>query len=281
MIRIIADSTCDLSREDCEALGIELVPLTIHFGNEEYKDGIDISRKEFYDKLRKADKLPTTSQANPYQFGEVFAKHAANGDNMLVITISSKLSATYQSAAIAAETDGAGRVYIVDSGSASLGAAILIFHAAKLRGEGKLDAAAIADELRAISKRLIIYAVVDTIKYLKMGGRLSGGKALAAEIIGITPVIGVEDGVVSAVGKARGENGRLRALARFIEEAKPDGDYGVCFASADADDKLPRYIDTLYPLFPEGTAIYSVALGSVIGTHSGPGALGVAFVRRK
>ncbi len=281
MIRIIADSTCDLSREDCEALGIELVPLTIHFGNEEYLDGIGISRKEFYDKLRKADALPTTSQANPYQFSEVFAKHVKNGDDMLVITISSKLSATYQSAAIAAASDGAGRVHIVDSGSASLGAAILVLRAVKLRDEGKLDAAAIADELREIAKRLIIYAVVDTIKYLKMGGRLSGGKALAAEILGITPVIGVEDGVVTAIGKARGENGRLKALSRFVEEAKPDGDYGVCFASADADDKLPRYIDTLYPLFPEGTAIYSVALGTVIGTHSGPGALAVAFVRRK
>ena len=170
MIRIIADSTCDLTKEEALSMNIDVVPLTINFEGEIYRDGVDLSHAEFYHKLRQAKTLPTTSQVNPGQFAEVFAPHLQSGDDLIVITLAADLSATLQSAVIAAQDFDSLHIHIVDSRSATFGEALLIRQAVKMRDEAQLSAQEIAERLRILAPRLRIYAVVDTLKYLKMGG---------------------------------------------------------------------------------------------------------------
>ncbi len=279
MIRIIADSTCDFSPEEAASLRIDTVPLTIHFGHLTYLDGIDMTHAEFYRKLRAAETLPTTSQANPAQFEELFAAHAGAGDEIVVITISSLLSATLQSARIAAEKVAPGRIHLVDSGSATFGAQLLLREAVRLRDEGRLDAGQIAQRIRETAPRLSIYAVVDTLKYLKMGGRLSGSAALIGGFLGIKPVVQVRDGKVESVGKVRGEHSGIKALVERFDQDGPDLAFGVSFGNADAPERMEKYI-AAFGARLDKTRVFKSGIGSVIGTHSGPGVVGVAYIKK-
>lgn len=278
MIRIIADSTCDFTREEADRLGIGLVPLTIHFKDGDYLDGVDLSHGEFFTKLAGSETLPTTSQANPAQFEEAFRPWLERGQEILVVTISSRLSATMQSAVMAAQRTQAGRIHLVDSGSASIGAQLLLREAVRLRDEGNLDAAAIAARLRELAPRLQIVAVVDTLKYLKMGGRLSGGAALIGGLLGIRPVIEVRDGKVEPVGKVRGEQNAIRALTDRFDADRPDVGYGVFFGNTAAPERMERAIAAFGDRLRDA-AVHRSGLGSVIGTHTGPGVVGLAYLR--
>lgn len=277
MIKIIVDSTCDLTKEECFEMGLEVVPLSINFEGEFYRDGVDITQAQFYNKLRKANTLPTTSQVNPAQFEEAFAPHIAAGDDIVVITLSSKLSATIQSAKIAAETVSPERIHLVDSFSASFGMALLIRHAVKMRDSGEYTAEQIAKKIRELSLRIRLLAVVDTLKYLKMGGRLSSSSAFIGEVLGITPIIEVIDGKVESIAKVRGERGGMKALVGYIQDSDIDFSYGVGFGNADCLEKMENYIDYIKP-YLEGAQVYTGGLGSVIGSHVGPGVVGVAFI---
>lgn len=276
MTRLFADSTIDLTPEECQQMGITTVPLTIHFGEQSYRDGVDMTHKEFYRRLRAADTLPTTSQVNPAQFEDAFAPYLQNGDDIVIITISGKLSATNQSAQLVADANP-GRVHVVDSSMASFGAQLLIHEAVRLRDEGKKSAAQIADALRAIVPRMRLYAVLDTLKYLRMGGRLSGGAALLGGILGILPVVEVRDGVVTSVAKVRGDRAGMQTLLDFLEKMPPDPAYGICFGHADDEARLEKYLTFLRPHL-HGLQIHTSSLGSVIGTHTGPGLVGIAYV---
>lgn len=276
MFKLFADSTIDLAPEQCEQLGVTTVPLTIHFGEQSYRDGVDMTHKEFYSRLRAADKLPTTSQVNPVQFEDAFAPYLKKGENIVVITISEKLSATYQSAKLVADANP-GRVHVVDSSMASFGAQLLIYEAVRLRDAGTKTAAEAADALRSIVPRMRLYAVLDTLKYLRMGGRLSGGAALLGGILGILPVVEVRDGVVTSVAKVRGDRAGMQTLLDFLEKMPPDPAYGICFGHADDEARLEKYLTFLRPHL-KGLAIRTSGLGSVIGTHTGPGIVGIAYV---
>lgn len=280
MIRLIADSTCDLTMQQAKELDVELVPLSIHFDDTIYLDKIDITTETFYEKLAEADALPTTSQANPASFAAKIKPHRQRGDDVIVITIASKLSATMQSALIAAEDVGEGRVYVVDSKSASLGTALLLRAAVQKRDEGKMDAATLAEYLRGLAGRLHIYGVVDTLKYLKMGGRLSASAALVGTVIGIKPIIHVYDGVIKAVGKVRGEAAAMRALKAQISSVSIDTSLGICAAHAQAAQRLETYLAYLQDNFGD-SVLYHTQIGSVIGTHTGPGVVAVAFFSKE
>ncbi len=277
MIGIVSDSTCDFSREDLDALRVETVPLTIHFDNSSFLDGVDMSHEDFYRKLRAASSLPTTSQANPAQFEEVFARHADAGDDLVVITISSLLSATHRSAVLAAEKAAPGRIHIVDSGSCSFGAQLLIREAARLRDEGKLDAGQIAENIRALAPRLRLYALLETLRYLKMGGRLSGSAALIGGLLRIKPVVRVMDGKIESVDKVRGGRAGVKALTDHFEEDKPELHFGISFSSADNREGMEELVREFKRL-TGGARVYASGMGSVIGTHAGPGAVGVAWL---
>lgn len=277
MIRIIIDSTCDYTKEDRQKYKLEMLPLTIHFGSESFLDSIDLDSKSFYHKLRQAKTLPTTSQVPPSDFEDAFRPHIQKGDEILVITISSLLSATYASAITAANAVDPDKIHVVDSNSGSFGSALLVNRAIKLRDEGKMTAKEIAEDLRQLAPRIHIYAALDSLKYLKMGGRLTGSAALIGTLLGIKPLIEVHQGKVQSVDKIRGEKNINKTLLDYFHKAKPKLEYGVTFGNSDAEAQMKELIRLFQPEL-EGVTIYQSDLGAVIGTHTGPGVVGVAFI---
>lgn len=276
--RIIVDSTTDLMPEVKGRVSV--VPLTVHFGDEEYIDGVTIDHKSFYEKLVETDVHPTTSQATPTAFMTEYEKVRAAGDSAVVITLSAKLSGTYQSAVIAA-TDFE-NIYVVDSASATIGSAVLTELALRYLDEG-LEAKEIAARLEEEKKRILIVALLDTLEYLKRGGRISKTVAFAGAVLNIKPVIAVSDGEIMVLGKARGSKMGNNLLEQEIEKAG-----GVDFSAPVmlgytglSDLLLRKYIEDSRRLWEEGLdEVRFTTIGSVIGTHAGPGAIAVAFFKK-
>lgn len=275
--RIIVDSTADLVPEIKER--VHIVPLTLRFGDEEYIDGVTIDHKTFYEKLIESDVLPTTSQATPDAFMKEFQKAKEAGEEAVVITLASNFSGTYQSAMIASEEYD--NVYVVDSKSAAMGSAILIEIAFRLLDEGK-TAKEIAEVLEIEKEKIVVVALVDTLEYLKKGGRISKAVAFAGGVLNIKPVLSVIGGEISMLGKARGSKMGNNLLVQEIDKAG-----GIDFTkpvllgySGISDALLLKYIDDSKHLW-EGNLneIRYTTVGSVIGTHSGPGAVVVAFFK--
>ena len=275
--RIIVDSTADLMPEYKERVSV--VPLTVHFGDQEYIDGVTIDHKTFYEKLVESDVLPTTSQATPDAFMKEFDKVKEAGESAVVITVSSKLSGTYQSATIAASEYE--NIYIVDSGTAAMGSGILVELAFELLDSG-MSAEEIAKKLEEEKKKIIIVALVDTLEYLKKGGRVSKTVAFAGSVLNIKPVLSVVDGEINMLGKARGSKMGNNLLVQEIEKAG-----GIDFAkpvmlgySGLSDALLLKYIEDSKHIW-EGNLdeVRYTTIGSVIGTHAGPGAVIIAFFK--
>lgn len=276
--RIIVDSTADLMPEYKERVSV--VPLTVHFGDQEYIDGVTIDHKMFYEKLVESDVLPTTSQATPDSFMKEFDKVKEAGESAVVITLASNFSGTYQSAVIAAEDYD--NIYIVDSTSCAMGSGILVELAFKLLDSG-MSAEEIAKTLEEEKKKIIIVALVDTLEYLKKGGRVSKTVAFAGTLLNIKPVLSVTDGEINMLGKARGSKMGNNLL---VEEIKKAG--GVDFTkpvllgySGISDALLLKYIEDSRHIW-EGNLdeVRYTTVGSVIGTHVGPGAVVVAFFKK-
>ena len=276
--RIIVDSTTDLL-PDIKAQ-VHIVPLTVHFGEEEFVDGVTISNRMFYEKLIESDVLPTTSQATPDAFIREFEKARQAGEAAVVITLASTFSGTYQSAMIAAQDYE--NVYVVDSKSAAMGSGILVELAFRLLDAG-MSAREIAEELERQKEKIIIVALVDTLEYLKKGGRISKAVAFAGGVLNIKPVLSVVDGEIRMLGKARGSKMGNNLLVQEIEKAG-----GIDFGkpvllgySGISDALLRKYIDDSRHIW-EGnlTEVRCTTLGSVIGTHIGPGAVVVAFFKK-
>ena len=276
--RIIVDSTADLMPEIKER--VHIVPLTLRFGEEEFIDGVTIDHKRFYEKLVECDVLPVTSQATPHAFAKEYEKAAKAGECAVVITISSKLSGTYQSAMIAAADYE--NIYVVDSGTGAMGGGILTELALKLLDEG-MDAKSIAEKLEEEKKKIIIVALVDTLEYLQKGGRVSKTVAFAGSVLNIKPVLSVIDGEISLLGKARGSKMGNNLLVQEIDKAG-----GIDFEkplllgySGLSDTLLLKYIEDSRHIW-EGNLdeVRYTTVGSVIGTHVGPGAVVVAFYKK-
>ena len=278
-VRIIVDSTADLIPQVIEQ--VEVVPLTVHFGEEEYVDGVTITHKAFYEKLVESDVLPSTSQATPAAFAKAFEEVAKEGSSAVVLTLSSKLSGTYQSAMIAAQDYE--NIYVVDSGSVAIGTGILTELALRLASTG-MDAAAIAAQLEQEKKNIRIVAMVDTLEYLKKGGRVSKTVAFAGGLLNIKPVLSVVDGEIIMLGKARGSKQGNNLLVQEIQKAG-----GVDFSkplllgyTGMSDVLLKKYMEDSKHLWENGTASLNfTVVGSVIGTHAGPGAVAVAFFKKE
>ena len=275
-VRIMTDSTADLQPQVAQQ--VTVVPLTIHFGEREYVSGVDIDAKKFYEMLVESDVLPTTSQPTPFAFGEVFEEAVQAGDTVVCITVSSKLSGTYQSACIAAE-DYPGKVFVVDGQTVAIGSGLLVEHALQLAAQG-LSAQAIAEEIAEKRGKVHVLALVDTLEYLKKGGRISATVAFAGGLLNIKPVITIADGVVEMVGKARGSKQGNNLLVQEIQKAG-----GVDFSmplmlgyTGLSDALLRKYIEDSAPLWADRRENLPVSIvGSVVGTHVGPGTVAVAF----
>ena len=221
MIRIVTDSTSDLSRERREELNIESLPLSVHFGEETFRDGVDITNREFYERLAQVETLPTTAQVNPEEFAALFRKYLDQGDEVVGIFISGAMSGTCQSAAIARDmVDGEAHIFIVDSHTVTFALGLLVETAVLLRDQG-LSAREIAARIEELSGRTRLLAVVDTLKYLKMGGRIRAATAVVGGLLGISPIITIENGLVESIGKARGRKAASSGLSGAWRASSP------------------------------------------------------------
>lgn len=276
-IRIITDSASDLGqyRED-----LTVLPLTVSFGDEEYLDGVTIDHHTFFEKLIESDVLPKTSLVSPGAFEEVFARGTEAGEEMIVITVSGKLSGTHQSAVIAAEDYE--NVHIIDSYIVTIGQKILVEYALSLVDQG-MDAKSIVKEIEDAKNKIHVLGVLDTLEYLKKGGRISATTALIGGALSIKPVVTIQDGEVKMIGKARGSKNGNNYLIKEVE--KVDGvDFGkpFCLGYTGLDDSmLQKYIKDSKALWEGNTDELPIcSIGAAIGTHVGPNAVAVAFFEK-
>ena len=276
-VKFIIDSASDVLPGECKKLDVFHVPLTVRFGDKEFADAVDLSHKKFYKMLTSGkEEHPTTSQVTPAVWAEAMEEVTKDGDTAVVITISSKLSGTYQSACIAAE-DFEGKVFVVDSMTATIGERLLLQYGIQLAREG-LDAATIAGRLDAVKDKIRIYARLDTLEYLRKGGRIGAASAVVGTMLNIKPIISVQDGVVENVAKARGPKAADKQLRDLV--AKSGGiDFSkpMCAVySGLEDDNLQNFLAESKDMLC-GSEIAVTSLGCVIGAHIGPGAVALAF----
>ncbi|MBQ2817183.1 MAG: DegV family protein [Clostridia bacterium] len=275
-VKIVVDSAADIAPRLKDVFYI--VPLTIMFGSAEYVDGMTMTHRQFYEKLIESDIMPTTSQASPAAFAREFERAVNNGYDVVTVTVSSKLSGTYQSAMIAAE-DFPGKVHVVDSKSVAIGEGILAQLALDLAQSG-MSAAQIADRLIIERDKIKVIAMLDTLEYLKKGGRISKTLAFAGGLLSIKPVVSIENGEIKILGKARGSKQGNNLLIQQIELSG-----GVNFErpvllgyTGISDELLKKYIKDSAHIWKDSIEEPDVQMiGSVVGTHAGPGAIAAAF----
>ncbi len=277
MVRIIVDSSCDLTPADCKSKNIQVIPLSVTLEDGTvFQDDGSIEAEHFYAHLKTCKKLPTTSQPSPELFAQAYEQAKEAGDDVVVITLSSGLSGTHQSACIAAEiADYAEHIYLVDSKTVSLALGGLTLHAATLRDQG-LSAEEIANELERLKNHIHLFAMVNDLNNLRKGGRLHAAAAIAGGMLGVKPILTVRDGKVSLVGKARGLPGAYVALFKHMEDFG-GASHHLAFYAAYTDrlqqlEPIQRYLEqNNYP------KPMTSRIGPVIGTHIGAGAFGIAY----
>ena len=277
-VRIIVDSSTNVSEKYREK--IQFVPLTVRFGDREYLDGVALSKHQFYEMLVESDVLPTTSQATPAAFADCFEAIASAGDSAVVITLSSKLSGTYQSAVLA--TEDYPNIYVVDSQSVAIGTGVLAQYAVELAQQG-MGAEEIAQVLTQQREKVCVVALLDTLEYLKKGGRISKTVAFAGGMLNIKPVVTIQDGAVALIGKARGSrNGNNLLVEKIREAGGVDFERPVLLGYTGLSSALlEKYVDDSKALWADHVdKLDGCLLCSVIGTHAGPGAVAVAFFRK-
>ncbi len=275
-IRIITDSASDITGATNPLLTV--LPMRINFGDEEYLDGVTISHHEFYEKLVESDTLPVTSLISPAVFEEAFDKAVCDGEKVIVITISGRLSGTYQSAVLAT-AQFEGNVFVVDSQNAAIGEQILVNYALELAENG-MPVKELVQTLNDARKHIHILALLDTLEYLKKGGRISKTVAFVGGALSIKPVVTVTDGEVALLGKARGSKNGNNFLIKEIEKINGvDFDRPFCLGYTGLSDALlQKYIEDSKALWAEYTDTLPIcSIGATIGTHVGPNAIAVAF----
>jgi fatty acid kinase fatty acid binding subunit len=275
-VRVVTDSACDLPQDVCEQLGIEVVPLTIRFGSDEYVDRKELTTEAFWQKLATAAVLPETAAPSVGAFEEAFrALHAEGADGIVCVNLSATLSATMQSAQLGAKAlDGLCPVEVIDSESASMGIGNLVLHAARRAADGA-DVQTIANEVVDRRSRQRLFATLDTLEYLKKGGRIGGARALLGSMLSIKPIISVVDGAVEEAGKVRT---RSKAL-QFILDKIPDGSVESICVLHSAPDDLKMFIEKVQAKVP-GAEMIVGHIGPVVGVHVGPGAIGITWIER-
>ena len=273
-IRIVTDSASDILKPFPENLTV--LPITIRFGDQEYRDGVDLNHRQFYEKLLEDDIFPTTSLISPAAFGEVYREAFGRGETVIVIALSGKLSGTYQSAVVAAE-DAPGEVYVVDSKNVTGGERLLVEYALRMVSEG-VSARQSVRTLEQARARSQLLGLLDTLEYLKKGGRISKTVAFVGEVMAIKPVVTVADGEVAILGKARGSKNGSNFLIREIENCGGVNfrlPYCVGYTGL-SDAILQKYIRDSENIW-RGHDLPIHTVGATIGTHVGPNAIVVAF----
>jgi len=273
MLHLVTDSTSDLLAEEARALGVTVVPLTVRFGDEQFRDGIDIDAAAFYQRLTTSPVTPTTSQPSPEDFAGVYRKLLVNDDDEIVsVHIAAKLSGTMQSATLAARDLPEGRVHVVDSESVSAGIQLLLRQAAHYRDDG-LDAARIVQNLEVERQRVIVYVLLDTLTYLQKGGRIGRAQAFLGSVLNVRPLLQIRESEVEPVARVRSRQQGMAKMVELVQQRGPLQSVSMMHSAAleGASELRSRLVATL----PE-MDIALGQLGPVVGTYSGPGAIGVA-----
>jgi DegV family protein with EDD domain len=275
VIRIVTDSTSDIRPEDAQRLEIDVVPLTVRFGDEQFRDGVDLSPEQFYLRLPTTPVQPSTSQPTPEQFAEVYRRHVDAGDTVVSIHISSKLSGTLQSASLAAQEFPQGAVRVVDSTTVSAGMQFLV------RGAlADITSGTDSDEVvrRAESRRdqVGVYVLLDTLTYLQRGGRIGRAQGLLGGILNVKPLLKVAEGEVHPQARVRS---RQQGIAKLVELAAAQRPLaGLAVFHCGAPDLINLIAPRLRADHP-GIDLIVGQLGAVVGTYSGPGGVGIALLR--
>jgi len=279
MTKIITDSTSDVRPAEWEKLGVSVLPLSVNFGDKSYLDGVDLTNDVFFEMLEKAERLPTTSQINPDTFSRIFQECTVAGDDVVGIFISSKLSGTYNSALVAAQEVDPKKVFVVDSKIGTFGLAIIVREAVKMRDAG-LGASEIADNLQKLILRVRLVAMVDTLKYLRMGGRISATSALVGGILGIRPMVDVMDGAIHNVGKVRGKLPAMQFILKYLNTHPLDTGLTFSIGHSNTRQDCNNLREFLKAHLPVDKAFIG-EIGTVIGTYIGSGAFGIAYFEKE
>lgn len=276
-IKILVDSASDIDAGEAKELGIEMIPMEVTFGEEEFFDGVNLTHKEFFEKLIETDTFPKTSQINEYRFNEKFEEMTKDGSEVLCITMSSKLSGTYNSAKAASKNFN-GNVMVIDSNNVCIGERILAFYALQLLKQN-LTLSEVVQKIEAKKNNIQLVALLNTLKYLQKGGRISMVKAFAGELVNLKPVISIIDGEVKLTGKAMGSKKGNNLLMQTIAQHTIDFDMPfVAGYSGLSDVLLQKYLEdskSVWENYAENIPVYMI--GSTIGTHAGPGAIAVSY----
>lgn len=279
-IKLVIDSASDINKEEADKLGVIMLPMEINFGEQSFYDGVNLLPEQFYSKLESEKNLPKTSQINSFRWEEEFRKQVEDGNEVIVITISSKLSGTYESACRASESFS-GKVRVVDSLNACTGERLLGLYALKLINQG-LNLNEIEALLNANKTKINVSAVIDTLEYLKKGGRISSAVALAGTLLSIKPLISVIDGEVKVVAKAMGTKRAYMELNKLInnKEINQEMPMGFIYSGLNSSS-LENYLKMAsIGVNQELNEIKAYNLGATIGTHIGAGAVGFAFFEK-
>ncbi len=279
-VQIITDSTSDLTEQEQRELNVHMLHMRVIFEDGVYTDGVDITKEQFYEKQAQAKILPKTTQVNPQEYCDAFEPLLAGGDEVVAIIMSSRLSGTFQSAQIAKDmAKGGERLHLVDSLNVTIGEGLLVREAVRMRDAGATGTQ-IAAALEELKHRVRFVAFIGTLKYLKMGGRISTSTAVLGTMLGISPVVAIVDGEVKSVGQVRGKQKILSYTLDFFREYPVDSRHCVVFGHSRCLETMEVYRDKCVQAL--GIRDYAWdELGAVIGTHSGPGCYGVAYIGLK
>lgn len=278
-IQIITDSAADYSAQEIARRQITCIPMSVSFGEEQFQDGVDLTKEAFFEKLLSEKEFPKTSQPSPTMFINCFEEAKAAQDTVIAILISGELSGTVQSAVLAKEMVEYENIYIIDSQNATLGMRVLVDRAVFLREQG-CDAKTIIEELEALRPRIRVYAGLDTLEYLYKGGRLSKGQAALGNLVNLKPVVEItQEGRVELCGKQIGMKHAFRQIANILEEDAPDVDYPVYFLYSYDKKNCINFIQYLKKKGLDFGTPKLRGIGATIGSHIGTGAFGIVYVK--
>lgn len=278
MIRIITDSLCDLTMEHAKKLNIDILPLTVRFGEQDYKCGIELSNEEFYEKLETSSDNPSTAAVNPYEFEEKFKSYIDNGDDVVAILFSKHMSATYQSASIAAGNVDSDRLHLIDCENGAMGQALLIETAVAMRDKG-LSAGEITEKITELLPKTKTYIVIDTMEYLKRGGRISKSAALIGGLMKLHPVLQVIADGAKPVDKVKGKKSCNAWLINKLTENPADTSYQLVIGHSNAPERAEAFKKQLREAGITND-IFITCIGPVVGTHIGPNCLGIGYIEK-
>ncbi len=276
---IITDSTSEISQKTAKENNICVIPMCVSFADKSYLDGVDMFHEEFYKKLGEASQLPTTTQVTPHRFKELFEEILKDEEAEIYgIFLSSKLSGSYNSAVIAREELGPDRIYLTDSLTVTGGLGLLVFIANDLRKRG-FGAQKIKAEIEALIPRVELMMCLTTLKYLKAGGRISSASAAVGSLLKIVPVAKIENGEIISIGKLRGKAAAMEFIFSRLEERTADTRYPVSFMHAQNEEMNEKMISKYKSAYHLENALV-FQMGPVVGTYSGPGCFGIAYIRK-